>query len=520
MTPFDASGAFRPIAEGSELRRLAVRGAGATVFARGVTLVAQVAGTAILARLLTPADFGVVAMVTTFSLLLESFGLNGFTEAVIQCDELDCLTASNLFWLNLGAGLVLAIAFAASGSLLAHFYRNALVARVAVAMSVAIFFAAVSAIHLALLKRAMRFTAVSGNDVVAYAAYAVVAIVLASRGWGYWALVAGIVVHRLSVAIGAWWLCRWIPSSPRRTGKTGSMVRFAAHVYGRFGVRYGSQNFDKLLVGWQFNAVSLGFYKKAYDLFALSASQLTAPLHDVALAALSRLNQDPARFRRYLVNSLGIIAFVGMAAGADLTLVGKDVVRLVLGPQWGEAGTIFTFFGPGIGIMLLHSTTGWIHLSIGRPDRWLRWTILEFVVTCLLFVIALRWGPEGIAVAWSASFCILIIPAFWYAGRPIQLGVWPVIAAVWKYALASLLAACACAGIVHYTVFLAVASSAGAALEGVVIISALFGALYASAVVVLYRGYAPFRQVAGLLRELAPRPKAIDLDTAKVESIV
>ena len=73
----------------------------------------------------------------------------------------------------------------------------------------------------------------------------------------------------------------------------------------------------------------------------------------MALSALSRLNEDPARFKRYFANALGIIAFVGMAVGADLTLVGKDVVRLVLGPKWSESGRIFELFGPGIGIMLL-----------------------------------------------------------------------------------------------------------------------------------------------------------------------
>ena len=126
--------------------------------------------------------------------------------------------------------------------------------------------------------------------------------------------------------------------------------------------------------------MGLGYYKKAYDLFALTASQLTAPLHNVALASLSRLNHDHARLKRYLAKSLGIAAFVGMAVGADLTLVGKDVVRVVLGPKWSESGRIFEIFGPGIGIMLLYSTVGWIHLSIGKPGRWLRWTYLNRLV--------------------------------------------------------------------------------------------------------------------------------------------
>ena len=508
MIPFDASGAFHPVAEGGELRRLAVRGAGATVSASGLNLALQTIGTVILARLLTPADFGVVTMVTTFSLLLTSVGLNGFTEAVLQCEAVDHYTASNLFWVNLITGLVLAIALAASGSVLARVYRDPLVANVAVGVSAAIFISAASVIHIALLKRAMRFASSAANEVAARTVYGVVTILLALRGWGYWALVAGLVAHALSMTIGAWWLCRWIPSLPRRGVGTRATLRFAAKVYGRFSANYFSRNFDNLLVGWQFNAAALGFYKKAYDLFALSASQLTAPLFNVALAALSRLNQDPVRFRRYLANSLGIIAFVGMAVGADLTLVGKDVVRLVLGPKWSESARIFELFGPGIGVMLLYSTVGWIHLSIGKPGRWLRWTLVELAATALLFVLALPWGPAAIAVAWSVSFWLLLIPAFWYAGQPIGLGVSFPIAAVWRYVAASLLAGSATAAIARSMPISAAPSTAGAALEAIIIISALFVTLYLGAVTVLHGGFAPIRQLTSLLRELAPARRA------------
>jgi PST family polysaccharide transporter len=508
VIPFDASGAFRPVAEGNELRRLAVRGAAATVSAATLALALRVVPTVILARLLTPADFGVVTMVSTFSLLLMSFGTSGFCEAVIQPDEINRFQASNLFWITCAIGLILSIIFGAAGPLLARFYRNPLVMPVAVGMSATIFIVGAATIHVALLKRAMRFAAISANDVVALAVYTVVAILLALRGWGYWALVAGYVAQFLSGTIGAWWLCRWIPSSPRRGVGTRALLRFAAKVYGRFSANYFARNFDNLLVGWRFNAVALGYYKKAYDLFALTASQLTAPLHNVALAALSRLNQDRELFKRYLANSLGIVAFVGMAVGADLTLVGKDLVRLVLGPKWSEAGRIFELFGPGIGVMLLSSTIGWIHLSIGKPGRWLRWTLVESAATALLFVLALPWGPAGIAVAWSVSYWTLLIPAFWYAGRPIGFGVSSLIAAVWRYAAASLLAGLATAAIIRGTPFWGAAPGAKAALGAIIIISVLFVTLYLGTVTLLHWGLAPLRQLARLLRELAPARRA------------
>jgi O-antigen/teichoic acid export membrane protein len=508
MTPFDANGAFRPVAGGGELRRLAVRGAATTVSASAISLAVQVVSTVMLARLLTPADFGVVTMVTTFSLLLSSVGLNGFTEAVIQFEEMDRYTASNLFWLNSVVGLLLAVAFVGAGVPLASFYRNSLVAKVTTGLSVGIFVASLSVVHLALVKRSMRFSGTSTNDVVGRAVYTAVAILLAVRGWRYWALVAGIVSQQLSMTIGAWWLCRWIPSFPRRTGRTGATLRFAAKVYLQSSLRYSTRNLDNLLVGWRFNAVALGFYKKAFDLFALSANQLTAPLDNVALSALSRLNQDPARFRRYFANALGIIAFVGMAVSADLTLVGRDVVRLLLGTQWAESGRIFELFGPGIGVMLLASTVGWIHLSIGKPGRWVRWTVVELAVTASLFLAALRWGPIGIAAAWSVSYCILLIPAFWYAGRPIGLGVSFLMAAVWRPAAASLLAGFLTAALFRGTPFSAAPSSAGAALEAVLIMSSTFVALYLGAVILLNGGCAPLRQLAGLFRELAPTRRA------------
>ena len=411
MKPFDIKEAFQPASDAIVgTSRLAVRGAGATVLAQGVAVAIQMIATVVLARLLTPKDFGVVTMVTTFSLLLVNFGLNGFTEAIIQRDEIDDALASNLFWINLGGGLLLTVLFAGAGSLFAWFYHDPLVVHVAVGISFTILFTSTSVIHLALLKRAMCFSVVSVNDIIARGFSVASSIALAWAGWGYWALVAGAVVQPVASSVGAWFLCRWTPSFPRRAAGTASMVRFAVNVYGRFSINYFSRNMDNLLVGWRFNAVALGFYKKAYDLFALSGSQLVSPLAVVAVSALRRFNANSSEYRRHLLNALAVTAFVGMGVGADLTLIGRDLIRLLLGPGWEPAGRIFTFFGPGIGVMLLYYTHGWIHLSIGRADRWFRWGIVEFTFTALLLILGLPWGPNGIATAWTASFWILTIP--------------------------------------------------------------------------------------------------------------
>src|ERR1019366_4674633 len=137
-------------------------------------------------------------------------------------------------------------------------------------------------------------------------------------GWGYWALVGGAIAFPLSITIGAWSMCRWVPGRPRSVAGLGSMLRFALHTYGSFTINYGSRNTDNLLVGWRFSAQSLGYYKKAYDLFALSATQMVASISVVVVAALSRVNRDMAQYRRYLLGAITVLAFLGMGIGADL----------------------------------------------------------------------------------------------------------------------------------------------------------------------------------------------------------
>jgi PST family polysaccharide transporter len=503
FSPFEGNFVIRPAAD--SVRRLSAKAAGATVLSSGLALAIQTASTVVLARLLTPDDFGVVAMVTTFSLLLVSFGGNGFTEAVIQCEEITRGLASNLFWITVGIGTLLTVGFAALGSALAWFYRDPRVAHVAWGVSLTIFITSASVVHLALLKRLMRFRETSANEILSRGVGLLVTIVLAILGWGYWALVIGTVVQSAVLSLGAFYLCPWLPGFPRRAQGTGALSRFAIHVYGRFTLNYGSRNLDNLLVGWFFQAQALGFYKKAYDLFALSAGQFLSPLANVAEAALGRLGSDRAAYKRFLINALTVTTFLGMAIGGVLTLVGRDLIRILLGPKWRVAGDIFTYFGPGIGIMFLYYTHGWIHVSIGRADRWFRWSIVEFIVTALMFVFGLHWGPKGVAAAWTVSFWALTLPAFWYAGKPIGLKVGNVVSAVWMFILASLFAGFASAACVGEVWLLLPAATIGEAFARIMIVSLLYETLYIGAVILLHRGLYPIYMVFGIMMEMISR---------------
>ncbi len=516
MKPFQSDGTFHPIATGKGLRRTAVRGAGASIAGSAGNFAVGIGSVIILARLLTPADFGIVTMVTTFSLLLRSFGLNGFTELIMQREELTDSLASNLFWINVGIGTILTLAFACSGPLLVLFYHNSEVAKVTEGMSLTIGIGCFGYIHLGLLQRAMHFRSTAIINFTGQVLQVIISIVLAMAGWHYWALVWGSVTQTAVAAAGAWWMCRWMPSLPRRASGTGSGLKFATNVYARFAFGYVTRNTDNLLVGWRYGARTLGFYKKAYDLFVLPESQLLVPLSAVAVTTLSRVNRDREQFERYFLRAVSVLALVGMGIGADFALVGQYLIRFLLGPGWEEAGRIFALFGPGIGVMLLYNTQGWIHLSIGRPERYFRWGLMEFAFTLTLFLLALRWGPSGIALAWTTSYFLLMFPGFWYAGKPIGLGIGPVFAVIWKFFVASVGAGYGTALSIRAMPFFTTTFGAPGALVRMVSISLVFFGLYMVGVIALHQGLKPLRETVGLLRDLLPERK---LKTAFLETV-
>jgi O-antigen/teichoic acid export membrane protein len=243
-----------------------------------------------------------------------------------------------------------------------------------------------------------------------------------------------------------------------------------------------------------------------------------APMNAVVVSTLSRVNHDREQFQRYFLRAVSVLALLGMGVGADFALVGSDIIRFLLGPGWEESGRIFALFGPGIGVMLLYYTHGWIHLSIGRPERWFRWGVIEFVFTGSLFLLGLHWGAAGIALAWTVSYFVLMLPGFKYAGKPIALGIGPIFTTIWKFFGASVMAGLGTALIVRILPYFSAGSGARGALVRMVSVSLLFFSLYLAGVVALHRGLKPVSDTLNLLSELLPGRTAIRSSSGKVGS--
>jgi len=408
------------------LKSKAIKGAGTNVIAQMISLIANTLGVIALARLLDPQDFGLVTMVTTFYLLFCNFGINGFTEFIIQKQIVNKTELNNIFWLHGILSFSLMLIFIAATPLLSAFYREPRLKPIILVMALGIMVQMLSTNHLAILKRDMKFREVAVNQVLAVVISVLLAIIMAMEGAGYWAVVARQLSIPVVMTIGAWIVCPWRPGFPRQLKGGIDSLRYAIQVYGNFTLNYFARNLDKILLGRYQGSQVLGVYDRAYHLTSMPAEHLVSPLHSVALATLSRLSGDQKMYLSYYRKAISTLAFIGILAGLILTISGKDLIHVLLGLRWEKSGDVVMAFGPGIGIMFIYSTQSWLHLSLGKPERWLRWSLISFGFIGCLFLLAAPFGPVAVASAYSGSFYILLLPALWYAGQPIGLKVIPI----------------------------------------------------------------------------------------------
>ena len=492
------------------LKKKAVRGAGTRLVSQAILFSVRFTSGVTLARLLGVDDFGLVTMVAAISMILLNVGAVGLGDATVQSDEITHERVSCLFWINFVVSAAVMLLFAAVSPIVAWFYGEPKLQPIAVGISLSFFFRGTSTQHLALLRRNMEFGKLSLNEIVAVVVSDVTAVVLALTGWGYWSLVARRVLSHFAANVGAWILCDWRPGFYGMTESVKPLLHFGVNNSGSQ-LLYGLwKNLDKILLGWKYNAYSLGAYNQGFQLFVMPFNQMVHPLGAVFVSTLSRLRDEEARYRRYYLRGISVLAFVGMGIGAVSTLMGEDLIVFVLGEKWRDAGPIFCGFAPGIGMMLVVSTHGWIHQSLGRADRLLRWSFVVVVVRIVLLLAGLPFGPLGVAIAFSGSFYLLLIPGSSYAGKTVGLTGMLVLATIWRYLLAAVIS---CGGLwyIFYVQFgVAVYDDCGMTswlLLGsrLLLGSVLCLALYVGLVIALFRSTEPVTSVLSLVGELLPQ---------------
>lgn len=382
-------------------------GAARTVKASAVTLtgqwvrfVIQTASLIILARILSPRDYGLVAMVTAIVGIAQVLGDFGLSLAAVQAREISKAQKTNLFWLNTLMGLTLMLTVFALRNPIASFYHRPRLAEIVAVLSVAFMLNGLTTQFEAELTRSMRFSRLAIRDISAAAVSFAVAVGLAVAGAGYWALVGQQISLALASLIVSAVLAGWWPGLPKVRESMRGLLVFGANTMGLQTSAYVASNIDSVFVGRLWGAADLGIYNRAFTLFSLPLQQLTAPLTRVVLPTLSRI-RDEALFLRYLVRAQLLNSYILVGSLCIGAAVAQPLIATTLGPKWSGVTPIFQVLSIGGVFTALGYLYYWIFLARGMTGVALRYGLIGRAAMVVLLFIGAHFSVIG--AAWGAT---------------------------------------------------------------------------------------------------------------------
>jgi O-antigen/teichoic acid export membrane protein len=477
------------------LGRQALRGGIVSVLGGYGIGVVQVVSAVVLARLLTPEDFGLVAIITAltnFAPFLIDFGMGDATK---QKSTITQGHVSSLFWLSAGIGMAIAAVLTVCGPLIASMYNDPKLEGVAFYSAITFAVSGMSGQHLSLLRRTLQFTTVAKIQFGGALAGVVGAILAANFGLGYWALVLRPMITAVFVTLGAWVACSWRPGFPVFDSEVKSMVRFGMHVVG-FSVIYTfARSADRIALGLIYKPKEIGFYQNAITLYDNAITSPLAQLHIVGSAALAKLQSNPSALKQKYETALSTLAFFVMPAAAILSVTSQDVVVTLMGEKWKAAGSLMGIIALRGIFQVVEGSQGWLHLSLGKPERWKNWGIISAVVQVAAVLMGLPFGTTGVATATVISGALIAFPAVMYAGRPIGIRVGSLIRAVGPQLVGAMLAT------VAGWLFQTVALQQYEAVFRILLSTSFCAALYLIVVCAVFRITKPIEVAINIMRE-------------------
>ena len=429
----------------ANLKQKSIQSGIITFASQPLKLVLGIGSTAILARLLTPGDFGLLAMITPLFLLVDSLSNFGLETAVVQKDDLDRQQASAIFWKSLKINSILIGTTIILAPVVAWFYKEERLTGMILGLAVGAFSVCLAFGHKALLKRQMRFGTITIIELISLILSSIIAIAAAKIGWGYWALVLQLSVMQVAQSIAQWWVCDWRPSRYVKDDKLNTELNatmsYGKHLTGfRFLTRIG-MHLDRILIGYVSGANALGLYSVAYKWAYFPFEQVYFPMFDVAVSSLSRVQHDVDLYRSYARRGLMPIFAFCMPALAFSFVEARSIILLLLGKQWLEAVPLFRLLAVAVYVVSMYRVTKWLYVSAGQTQRQFRWALIHTPVMIAAVVIGAKWGALGVAIGYMVGTCILTFPSVGYCLRFSPLSWQDFVGAVWRPMVASILAA-------------------------------------------------------------------------------
>lgn len=369
---------------------------------QGGRQVANLVIVALLARMLRPDDFGLLAMAAVFTNYAAIFRDMGISSAIIQRQNVEEKHLSSAFWLNVFAGFILTVIFIAVSPLISRFYGRPELGRILVVMSLNFILASFTIVQQSILVKEMDFRKLAIRDIGAIIAGGIFGIYFAWRGSGVWSLVYQLLVTTIANNILLWSVSSWRPRFMFSLQAIKDIFNFSAHLTAFNAVNYFSRNIDQLLIGRFLGAQALGYYSLAYKIMLYPVQNISGVITRVVFPAFSKIQNEHEKIRATYLKMVKSIALVVFPLMIMIFSVSPELVRMLLGDKWEPAvviirilcfcGLIQAVGGPIVGN---------IRLSQGRTDIHLRLGIINTLAASLAIIIGLKWGLVGVSVSYT-----------------------------------------------------------------------------------------------------------------------
>ncbi|CAM2141925.1 teichuronic acid exporter [Pararobbsia alpina] len=368
--------------------------------------VVQLVGLSILSRLLSPTDFGVMALatvVTNFAGLLRDMGTG---PALIRSRDMSTTLANSVFWVNVTAGSVIALIVILFSAPIAHLFNSAALTHVLWGLALIFPIMSFGAAHQALLERASQFRTVARVDVMSYTTGMCAAILSARFGLGLWSLVIQAIVHSTMSSVQFYLASSWTPSFRWDGKEVRSIFGFSSNLTLSNLVIYLNRNADSMIVGKVLGAIALGPYSLAFKIMLYPLQSIAFVASKALYPVLSANQHDPDKQRSTWLGSVSFVALITAPLMGGLVALREPFIAVALGSKWASVAPLLVWLAPVGFLQSVLSTAPAVFMVKGRTD-WLLWMNFGLAMLHIVcWLLGARFGLQGIAAGYLIATLI------------------------------------------------------------------------------------------------------------------
>jgi O-antigen/teichoic acid export membrane protein len=391
-----------------------------TTVSAGFKLVFQLAQVVVLARLLAPADFGLMAVVAAIMAFVQIFADMGVSNAIIHFQEIDERQLSTLYWLNVGASVAVAGVVTALSPAVAWFYEQRQLVPLLALASASLVVAALGQQIRVVGQKRLAFAALAAADLPAYAAGFCVSVITALEGAGVYSLIFGTAATAVTATILLWIVAArgWRPRLALELRGISRFLRFGAYVIGNNVVAAAAAQVDIFIGGRLLGATTIGVYSVPKNWSQRVALAVNPIVTLVGTPVMARAQGDPGLLRNVYLQTVRMVASVNFPIYVAIGLFAPEIVGVMLGPKWADAAILLRIFAAWGLLRSVANPLGSLLTAVGKVDLSFKWNLVWLVVTASAVWIGCSFGALGMTVALLVVMAAGIVPAWRFLVRP------------------------------------------------------------------------------------------------------